>query len=98
MVLPEKPGNQGRLYEPAGNRRWPIKQFSKPLAKPIEVTGQMSATLWAATDAKDTDWNIMLLDVFPDGHAERVQDGVARARFRQGNIKSGPLWPPLHAY
>lgn len=33
MVLQEKPGNQGRLYEPAGNRRWLIKQFSKPLAK-----------------------------------------------------------------
>jgi putative CocE/NonD family hydrolase len=53
----------------------------------------MSATLWAATDAKDTDWNIMLLDVFPDGHAERVQDGVARARFRQGFDKDVMLTP-----
>jgi len=66
---------------------------SKPLTKPIEVTGQMAATLWAATDAKDTDWNVMLLDVFPDGHAERVQDGVARARFRQGNDKEVMLTP-----
>ncbi|HVT40732.1 MAG TPA: CocE/NonD family hydrolase [Gemmatimonadaceae bacterium] len=57
---------------------------SKPLTKPIEVTGQLTATLWAATDARDTDWDVMLLDVFPDGHAERVQDGVARARFRRG--------------
>ena len=57
---------------------------SAPLAKPIEVTGPMSATLWAATDAKDTDWDLMLLDVFPDGHAQRVQDGVVRARFRKG--------------
>ena len=68
-------------------RRDELVFTSKALTKPIEVTGQMSATLWAATDAKDTDWNIMLLDVFPDGHAERVQDGVARARFRQGNDK-----------
>jgi len=66
---------------------------SKPLTKPIEVTGQMSATLWAASDAKDTDWNVMLLDVFPDGHAERVQDGVARARFRQGHAKELVLTP-----
>jgi putative CocE/NonD family hydrolase len=66
---------------------------SKPLTKPIEVTGQMSATLWAATDAKDTDWNIMLLDVFPDGRAERVQDGVARARFRHGFDKEVMLTP-----
>ncbi len=66
---------------------------SRPLTKPIEVTGQMSATLWAMTDAKDTDWNVMLLDVFPDGHAERVQDGVARARFRQGFDKEVLLTP-----
>jgi putative CocE/NonD family hydrolase len=66
------------------SRRDGLVFTSKPLTKPVEVTGQMSATLWAATDAKDTDWNVMLLDVFPDGHAERVQDGVARARFRRG--------------
>ena len=57
---------------------------SRPLTRAVEVTGQMTATVWAATDAKDTDWNVMLLDVFPDGHAERVQDGVMRARFRKG--------------
>jgi putative CocE/NonD family hydrolase len=66
---------------------------SRTLTKPVEVTGQMSATLWAATDARDTDWYVMLLDVFPDGHAERVQDGVARARFREGFDKSVLLTP-----
>ncbi|MEP7380940.1 MAG: CocE/NonD family hydrolase [Gemmatimonadota bacterium] len=66
---------------------------SAPLAKAIEITGQMSAALWAATDATDTDWNVMLLDVFPDGRAERVQDGVARARFREGFDKQVPLVP-----
>jgi putative CocE/NonD family hydrolase len=75
------------------SRRDALVFTSKPLTKPIEVTGQMAATLWAATDAKDTDWNVMLLDVFPDGHAERVQDGVARARFRQGNDKEVMLTP-----
>ena len=66
---------------------------SKPLTKPIEVTGPMTATVWAASDAKDTDWNVMLLDVFPDGRAERVQDGVARARFRKGFDKEVLLAP-----
>jgi uncharacterized protein len=74
-------------------RRDELVFTSKPLTKPIEVTGPMAATLWAASDAKDSDWNIMLLDVFPDGHAERVQDGVARARFRQGYDKEVPLTP-----
>ena len=75
------------------SRRDALVYTSKPLTKPIEVTGQMSATLWAATDAKDTDWNVMLLDVFPDGHAERVQDGVARARFRKGFSRQVPVTP-----
>ncbi len=66
---------------------------SAPLTKALEITGHMSAALWAATDATDTDWNVMLLDVFPDGHAERVQDGVARARFRQGFDKQVLVTP-----
>jgi putative CocE/NonD family hydrolase len=66
---------------------------SGPLTRPIEVTGEMSATLWAASDARDTDWSIMLLDVWPDGHAERVQDGLARGRFRQGMGREVPLKP-----
>lgn len=55
-----------------------------PLEHDVEVTGPLSVTLWAATDARDTDWHAMLLDVFPDGHSYRVQDGIARARFREG--------------
>jgi len=75
------------------SRRDELVFTSKALTKPIDVTGQMSATLWAATDAKDTDWNVMLLDVFPDGHAERVQDGPMRARFRKGFDKEVLLTP-----
>ncbi len=75
------------------SRRDELVFTSRPLAKPVEVTGQMSATVWAASDAKDTDWNVMLLDVFPDGHAQRVQDGIARARFRKGFDKELPLTP-----
>jgi putative CocE/NonD family hydrolase len=74
-------------------RRDALVYTSRPLTRPIEVTGEMSATLWAASDARDTDWAIMLLDVFPDGHAERVQDGFARARFRQGMDREVPLVP-----
>lgn len=68
---------------------------SAPLTAPLEVTGQMQATLWGASDARDTDWIVMLLDVFPDGHAERVQDGIARARFRKGNDHEVPLEPGM---
>ena len=69
------------------------------LDKPMEITGPMTATLFAATDARDTDWNVMLLDVYPDGHVMRIQDGVARARFREGFDKPTLLTPgEVHEY
>jgi putative CocE/NonD family hydrolase len=64
-----------------------------PLTAPLEITGPMRATLWAATDAKDTDWNMMLLDVYPDGRVMRIQDGIARQRFIKGFDKPS-LVPP----
>ncbi len=72
-------------------RRDALVFTSRPLTRPLEVTGEMSATVWASSDARDTDWAVMLLDVFPDGHAERVQDGFARARFRKGMDREVPL-------
>jgi len=64
-----------------------------PFDKEMEITGPMTATLFAATDALDTDWNVMLLDVYPDGRVMRIQDGVARARFHEGFDKPKLLVP-----
>src|SRR5258708_985719 len=66
---------------------------SAPLTRPLEVTGEMTAQVWAASDRLDTDWTVMLLDVWPDGRAERVQDGLVRARFRKGMDREVPLVP-----
>jgi uncharacterized protein len=66
---------------------------SAPFTKEMEITGPMSATLFAANDARDTDWNVMLLDVYPDGRVMRIQDGIARARFREGFDRPKLLTP-----
>jgi hypothetical protein len=58
-----------------------------PLETEMEITGPMTAELWAATDARDTDWNVMILDVDADGRAWRIQDGVMRQRFAEGYDK-----------
>jgi putative CocE/NonD family hydrolase len=63
------------------------------LSKDTEITGPMTVTLWAVTDAKDTDWNVMILHVYPDGRAERIQDGIVRARFRGGFDKPSLVEP-----
>jgi putative CocE/NonD family hydrolase len=74
-------------------RRDALVFTSAPLTRPLEVTGEMTAQVWAVSDRLDTDWTVMLLDVWPDGHAERVQDGLVRARFRRGMDREVPLVP-----
>ena len=70
-----------------------VTYTTAPLKKDIEITGPVTATLWATTDAKDTDWNVMVQHVYPDGRAERIQDGVMRARFRDGFDRPSLLKP-----
>ena len=64
-----------------------------PLEDSLRIEGPMTATLWAATDARDTDWHVMILDVHPDGRARRIQDGIVRARFRNGFDRPELLTP-----
>jgi putative CocE/NonD family hydrolase len=55
-----------------------------PLEAPIEVTGPVKMTLFAASSARDTDFTAKLVDVHPDGKAYNLCDGIVRARFRDG--------------
>jgi len=57
---------------------------SEPLMDPIEVTGPIMARIYAASSAKDTDFTAKLVDVYPDGRAFNLQDGILRARYREG--------------
>jgi uncharacterized protein len=70
-----------------------VTYTTAPFAKDTEITGPMTATLWAVTSGKDTDWNVMVQHVYPDGRAERIQDGVMRARFRDGFDRPSLLKP-----
>lgn len=55
-----------------------------PLDADVEVTGPVKMELYASSDAKDTDFMVKLLDVHPNGFAQRLTDGMVRARFRNG--------------
>jgi hypothetical protein len=57
---------------------------TEPLAEALEVTGPIRVDLYAASSARDTDFTAMLLDVWPTGFAQRLCDGMVRARFRDG--------------
>jgi putative CocE/NonD family hydrolase len=63
----------------------------------IEVTGPVRVELYASSSAPDTDFTAKLLDVHPDGTAQRLCDGVVRARFRAG-MDSEELMEPGQVY
>ncbi len=57
--------------------------FTTPvLEQDVEVTGPISVHLWAASSAPDTDFVARLVDVYPDGYAQNLTDGIIRARYR----------------
>jgi putative CocE/NonD family hydrolase len=53
-----------------------------PLDEEVEVTGPITAKLYAATSARDTDWMVRLIDVQPDGFSAMLCEGLMRARHR----------------
>jgi putative CocE/NonD family hydrolase len=59
-----------------------------PLERDTEVTGPVSVHLWACTSAPDTDFVGRLVDVYPDGRAINLTDGIIRARYRDGHSES----------
>lgn len=67
------------------------------LDKEIEVVGPVKAELFASSSAKDTDFMVKLIDVWPSGYAQRLTDGMVRARFRNG-MDQEELIEPNHIY
>lgn len=63
---------------------------SKALEHDLEVTGPIAIKLFASTSAPDTDFTAKLIDVYPDGTAYNLTEGVVRARFRR-SIHDPPL-------
>jgi putative CocE/NonD family hydrolase len=55
---------------------------SAPLEVSLEVTGPITVTLYAASSVRDTDFTAKLVDVWPDGRAYILRDGIIRARSR----------------
>ncbi len=52
---------------------------SEPLKEGIEVSGPIDVTLYVSSDAKDTDFTVKVLDVYPDGTAYNLDETIQRA-------------------
>jgi uncharacterized protein len=58
-----------------------------PMAQDMEVTGPVSLTIYAKTSAVDTDFTAKLVDVWPNGFAQNLTEGILRARYRNSQEK-----------
>jgi len=53
-----------------------------PLDADLDIAGPLQVVLYASSSARDTDFVARLTDVFPDGRAVQIQNGIIRARYR----------------
>ena len=68
--------------------------FTTPaLKEDFEVTGPVSLELFASSSAVDTDFTGKLVDVWPNGFAQNLTEGILRARYRSSQEKPEFLDP-----
>jgi hypothetical protein len=68
--------------------RTDVLVYSTPAFKEdFEVTGPVSVELYAGSSAVDTDFTAKLVDVWPNGFAQNLTEGIQRARYRSSREK-----------
>ena len=66
---------------------------SEILENDMEITGPIEVILYVSSDASATDFTAKLVDVYPDGRALNLCDGIIRARYRNSTVKQELLEP-----
>jgi len=64
-----------------------------PLEHDLEVTGPVRLEFFASSSAVDTDFTAKLVDVYPDGSAINIAEGILRAKYRDSQETSTLLTP-----
>jgi putative CocE/NonD family hydrolase len=67
---------------PVERRQDVLVYTTRPLQHDLEAIGPVKVVLWVSTSARDTDFTAKLVDVFPDGAARNLTDGILRLRYR----------------
>jgi putative CocE/NonD family hydrolase len=64
-----------------------------PFSHDTEVTGPISLELYAKSSAVDTDFTAKLVDVWPNGYAQNITEGIVRAKYRDSQTRPSLLVP-----
>ena len=73
-----------RDQRPVEARQDVLVYSTEILKETVTIAGPVEMRLFAATDGRDTDFVAKLVDVFPDGSAINLAEGILRARFHKG--------------
>ncbi len=93
LHLPAGPRNQAEV-----EKRSDVLVYSTaPFDDDTEVTGPLSLKLYAKSSAVDTDFTAKLVDLWPNGFAQNLTEGIVRARYRDSQEKT-ELMQPDHVY
>jgi hypothetical protein len=71
---------------------------TEPLKEGIELSGPIEVTLFVSSSAKDTDFTVKLIDVYPDGRAYNLDETIQRLRYRNGYDKPLAWMKPGEVY
>ncbi|MGW6035131.1 CocE/NonD family hydrolase [Gordonia terrae] len=93
-LLPPEPGLYGPVDQSVVDGRDDILCYTTPiLDEPLEVTGHVELKVFVSSSAVDTDITAKLVDVFPDGRAINLCDGILRLRYRDDLSNPTPVTP-----
>ena len=86
---PDSPTGQNAVEE----REDVLVYSTALLPEAVEVTGPVEVLVYASSSAPNTDFTAKLVDVYPDGKAIRLCDGIIRASFRDGDTNTSNIEP-----
>ncbi|MCR2820078.1 CocE/NonD family hydrolase [Lederbergia panacisoli] len=95
---PNEPFDFSGLREPEILNKYEIRNdilvYTSPaLEEDLAIAGELSAEIYAASSAVDTDWVVTLSDVNQDGKSVFLSNYIIRAKYRNGSAAPELLTP-----
>lgn len=84
------------MDKPLTDQRYALNLFgngvvyhSEPFAEATEISGWVKLSLWMSLDVPDTDFDVTLYEILPDGSSVQLTGDMLRARYRESlkNVK-----------
>ena len=85
--FPPPPGLGPEDQRPAESRKDVLVFTTAAMAQNLEVTGPVVLDLYVSSSAVDTDFTGKLVDVWPNGFAQNLTEGILRLRYRNSQEK-----------